>query len=134
MDGPSFVEDFMYSQNFRRGPSAFALIMNTLFEEEMAREAEELCRTHTVSIAADCQDSFRSLDRAVGESGVRQQEKDAASLDKRILKHKLVVLVLVLIIIFEMFLFVWRDYQWHERDRARSSNIRQAGPADGSFP
>ncbi len=127
------LDRFLHERNARNGASSLALHLNRLFAEEMARESEDLVRTRTIAMSAGAAKSSAAVgDKpAPVERQAEEVQEEVQEEDKRILKHKLVILVLVLIIIFEMVVFVWRDYQWRKQDRARAFPLKtRLPPAD----
>jgi eukaryotic-like serine/threonine-protein kinase len=126
------LDTFLGEQGFRNGSSTLALWMNRLFAEEMAREGEELSRTRTVVLPARAQPRLGEEQEDSGETDGGQAAD--APVDRRILKHRLVIMLLALLILFEAFLFVWRDYQWRQRHRAAQFAAPAKRPAAGWVP
>ena len=123
---------FLREKDFRDGSSALALLMNRLFAQEMARENEEL--TQTRAGLPPGADSSRAGVQVKGGLPARPGRAAPDSGDKRILKHKLVILLLALIILFEAFMFIWRDYEWRKRNRSLGLPVRVRHPPADSFP
>ena len=126
------IDQFLLARDFQNGSATLALLMNRLFSQEMARESEELSRTRTLSLDAVKTGPSQGDDRKKRDFKELPDKREPD--DKRILKHKLVILVLALIILFEAFMFVWWDYQWQKEGRKTSVPARTKPPPASAFP
>ena len=120
------VEGFLHERGFRDGPSAVSELMVELFREERERENEALCRTRTFVPDERPAGVLHRLRRK--RHRVHWALRIAGREEKRILRHRLVILVLALIIVFEACLFVWRDIQWRRRDQAAGRPVPPPRP------
>lgn len=126
------LDHFLVTRNFSNGAAALALLMNRLFSQEMFRESDELSRTRT--LASQAEQPEPSQEKDLERINLREPPGKPEPEDKRILKHKLVILVLALIILFESFLFVWRDYQWQQEERKNTMPAKTKSPPASAFP
>lgn len=123
------LDRFLQERHARNGASSLTLVLNRLFAEEMARESEELVRTRTIALSTEAAETCPADE---GKTPSRVDPPMEIAEDKRILKHKLVILILVLVIVFEMFIFIWRDFQWRKRDRVIAFPATSTRPPAGA--
>ncbi len=127
------IDCFLHETGYGSGRSGLSCLMNRLFETEMAAETMELDRTCTVTASpGPLQDSPREQPVA---TRAEPEPVPPEPRDRRILKHKLVILVLLLIIVLEAVLFIAREYQWKKEGRDRYRDLRRsASPESGARP
>jgi len=124
----SDIDRFRAEKRFPSGAVELAQSMNELFSAEMAREGEGLDSTRTQAPASATRPA---ADAAAPPSCERAPDAAGAPEDRRILKHKLVILVLLLIVLLEAAVFIVREHHWKREGLYKYRSIRRIMPSEG---